>query len=135
MNPAYQILNKIDDVVQNSGLHFVINRTPFSSYITIRQKFVSNQEIKMLEPLPGDELMKQLNEMKLKVKILQNEKGILEEACVIKDEVLINLQQLSDQKLLNLHIFSDKLETENDNLKKAISNLNSEISDLKGRAS
>ena len=55
---------------------------------------------------------------------LEYEKGILEEACVIKDEELLNLQHLSDQKLMNLHRFSDKLEAENDSLKKALLNLN-----------
>ena len=135
MNPASLMLNKIHDVVQNSGLHFVINRTPFSSYITIRQKFVSNHETKMLDNLSEDALIKQLNQMKLTVQELQSEKGMLEEACVIKDEELQTLQHISDQKLLNLHRFSEKLEAENNSLKNDLSNLNHQINDLKAGAS
>ena len=32
--------NQIHNLIQNSGLHFVINQTPFSSYITIRKKII-----------------------------------------------------------------------------------------------
>ena len=44
MSTAVITVNKIHEAVQASGLHFVIKRTPFSSYITIRQKFVENKE-------------------------------------------------------------------------------------------
>ena len=69
--------------------------------------------------------------MKLTVQKLQSEKGMLEEACVIKDEELQTLQHISDQKLLNLHRFSEKLEAENKSLKNDLSNLNHQINDLK----
>ena len=35
------VCDKIHNLVQMSGLHFVINQTPWSSYITIRRKFVN----------------------------------------------------------------------------------------------
>ena len=42
-NPLVLSMNRIHDAVQRSGLHFVINQTPFSSYITIRRKFTSER--------------------------------------------------------------------------------------------
>ena len=33
------VLNSIHDLIQSSGLHFVIQQTPWSSYITLRKKF------------------------------------------------------------------------------------------------
>ena len=33
--------SRIHDVIQSSGLHDIINQTPWSSYITIRRKFVN----------------------------------------------------------------------------------------------
>ena len=32
--------NSIHNLIQSSGLHYVINQTPWSSYITIRKKFI-----------------------------------------------------------------------------------------------
>merc|ERR1712098_755184 len=34
-------LTNIHDVIQKSGLHFVLTQTPWSSYITIRRKFTN----------------------------------------------------------------------------------------------
>ena len=34
-------ITRIHDVIQSSGLHYVINQTPWSSYVTIRKKFVN----------------------------------------------------------------------------------------------
>ena len=85
----------------------------------------------MLENLSEDALIKQLNEMKLTVQKLQTEKGMLEEACVIKDEELQTLHHMSEQKLSNLHRFSEKLEAENNSLNKDLSNLKHQISDFK----
>ena len=36
-------LTRIHDVIQKSGLHFVITQTPWSSYITIRRKFTNSR--------------------------------------------------------------------------------------------
>ena len=35
------VVTSIHSLIQSSGLHFAINQTPWSSYITIRKKFVS----------------------------------------------------------------------------------------------
>ena len=39
---ANVVCTRIHDVVQASGLHYIINQTPWSSYITIRKKFISS---------------------------------------------------------------------------------------------
>ena len=39
---ANVICTRIHDVVQASGLNYIINQTPWSSYITIRKKFISS---------------------------------------------------------------------------------------------
>ena len=135
MNSAALALNKIHDAVQDSGLHFVINRTPFSSYITIRQKFVNDQENKMLENSSENAMLNQLVDLKARVEKLQDEKIVLEEMCVLKEEEILNLQHESDQKLQNLHNFTDKLEAENEKLKDMVANCNVEISEFKVRAS
>ena len=38
---ANSVVTSIHSLIQSSGLHFAINQTPWSSYITIRKKFVS----------------------------------------------------------------------------------------------
>ena len=43
------ILTTIHNLVSVSGLHFVINTTPFSSYITIRKKLVNAENVPPIE--------------------------------------------------------------------------------------
>ena len=35
------VCNQIRNIVQTSGLHFIINQTPWFSYITVRRKFLN----------------------------------------------------------------------------------------------
>ena len=39
-NEVNMACTRIHDAIQTSGIHFVINQTPWSTYITIRRKFV-----------------------------------------------------------------------------------------------
>ena len=39
---ANVVCTRIHDVVQASGLNYIINQTPWSSYITIRKKLISS---------------------------------------------------------------------------------------------
>ena len=73
--------------------------------------------------------------MSITIDKLKNENKVVEEACVKKDEELLQIQFENDQKLSNLHQFSDKLQAENDSLRDVLSNLNHEISELKARES
>ena len=45
-----EICDKINNTVLNSGLHFIINQTPFSNYITIRKKFSRHPQINLEAP-------------------------------------------------------------------------------------
>ena len=60
LSEVNSVLNCIHDVIQKSGLHFVINQTPWSSYITIRKKFSSpgsyHGNLKDMESLVADKL-------------------------------------------------------------------------------
>ena len=42
-------LYQIYDLIQTSGLHFLINSTPFSSYITIRKQLVNVDQIPLTD--------------------------------------------------------------------------------------
>ena len=42
--------NSIQNLIQSSGLHYVISQTPWSSYITLRKKFIdSNHDASAVE--------------------------------------------------------------------------------------
>ena len=52
--------DRIHNLVQTSGLHFVINQTPWSSYITVRRKFINpgTHDVKIMstETVRADQL-------------------------------------------------------------------------------
>ena len=66
--------NRIHEAIQKSGLHFVINQTPWSSYITIRRKLVFSKSVtddvnvNSMEVVVNDELaaLKDKNEQLVK---------------------------------------------------------------------
>ena len=43
--------NSIHSLIQSSGLHYVINQTPWSSYITLRKKFIDPNHASAVEAL------------------------------------------------------------------------------------
>jgi hypothetical protein len=45
-------MTQIHSLIQASGLHFIINSTPFSSYITIRKKVINSEQIPLNEATP-----------------------------------------------------------------------------------
>jgi hypothetical protein len=45
-----EICHRINNTVLNSGLHFIINQTPFSNYITIRKKFSRHPPTNLAAP-------------------------------------------------------------------------------------
>ena len=52
------------------------------------------------------------SKMKETIEKIQEEKSVLEQACVLKDVKLFNVQCESNKKLQNLHKYSTKLESE-----------------------
>ena len=117
-------LNIIHDAVQKSGLHFIINQTPWSSYITIRKKFTN------LGPYEGDdnlkdketnsvkdelnEYTKQMEEKNAKTvanlysKIEKLENALEETGCDMKNkmteiQVLTKEKKMKDEIIKNLN--------------------------------
>ena len=126
---ANLVCNQIQSVIQNSGLHFSIIQTPFSSYITIRRKFI-NPESPMhniFENTTGVE-KSESNQLRQELDRISHKKTELEEVCIEKDLEIKALSSENNMKLENLHVFADKLSAENDDLKATINHLNNELS-------
>ena len=94
------VCNNIHNLIQSSGLHFVINQTPWSSYITIRKKSIGPH----LAAKPAPEGCIEENE-KLKEQIIT-----LENALVNIEEDAKVEEQRSKQLIDNLHSKLDDLE-------------------------
>ena len=94
------VCNNIHNLIQSSGLHFVINQTPWSSYITIRKKSIGPH----LAAKPAPEGCIEENE-KLKEQIitLENALANIEEDAKVEE-------QRSKQLIDNLHSKLDDLE-------------------------
>ena len=129
-NSANSICNKIHDFVQTSGLHFAINQTPYSSYITIRRKFIAG-EPPLNEYLEEDAWKIKLEELQKHIKQLENEKKYLEVICVNKDEEMSFVKGEHDKIIRNLHAFVDNLEVMKEGLKQDILKLNNELGESK----
>ena len=134
MSTAGITVNKIHEAVQASGLHFVIKRTPFSSYITIRQKFVENKETgKSINTSESTTLNPKVTEFLLSVSVnqefrhqnledqnifFQNENSRLrkqikelESACRASNDTSILLNdKLSKAEASSIKLFKDKNE-------------------------
>ena len=143
-NGANSVCTRIHDFIQASGLHFIINQTPWSSYITIRKKFVSpgaevsnpyNDETKSL----NDEIIslkkkvenlelelasieqnnkESTEKLDLKVKSLEDEALVLEKEKKVKDEIIKNLNVGFREKVNDLNAKIDSLEAGNKELLK-----------------
>ena len=113
------VLNSIHSVVQKSGLHFVINQTPWSSYITIRKKFTSlgpcagDDGFKDMESVVNDEEYNaQMEEKNKKIvadlysKIDMLENSLEETRCDMKNK-LVEIQVLSKEKKINDEIIKN----------------------------
>ena len=95
--------DRIHNLVQTSGLHFVINQTPWSSYITVRRKFINpgahDVKIMSTETVRADQLkaIQERNEqLEHKVSEVEYEHAKLE------DEYL-NAKEKYQKAIDNLH--------------------------------
>ena len=128
-NDANIVCTRIHNFIQNSGLHFIINQTPWSSYITIRRKFVSpgsnasnhidDQKILIDK---NKSLEKKLAKLELelvtveeenrksgdKIKILEAEITTLEKENKVKSDIIKNLNAGFHQKI---NVLTEKIET------------------------
>ena len=108
------ICSKIHDVVQESGLHFTINQTPFSSYITIRRKFVNPEQAAFNQFNINHEPscnFSEFKELKQKFENLKTKNVDLEEQLVNSDENLKALEKENLETIGNLHNFIGTLES------------------------
>ena len=126
---ATLICNQIHNLIQDSGLHFVINQTPHSSYITIRKRF--------MDPGNPPQIKSETAESKVRVEVSRLsdelekanlEMNRLEEEVIEKEEAFEIADKINKDKLENLHVFCDKLSKENVKLKDTIATLHVDIS-------
>ena len=96
------VSNSIHNLVQSSGLHFVINQTPWSSYITIRRKFLGPAPAAQ-PTLPRLGVSEQNEKLKHQIIALEN-------ALVNADEETKIAELKSKQVVENLHLKIDNLE-------------------------
>ena len=106
MAEVNSVLNNIHYVVQKSGLHFIINQTPWSSYITIRKKFTN--------PEAYDDISKDIK--------------------TVETETLKARNKQTEEKLQQVEMESNKVEEElkvvRKNYEKTVAHLKSKINIL-----
>ena len=111
------VLNSIHDLIQSSGLHFVIQQTPWSSYITLRKKFARptahDFNLKDKETVTINDLEAEKEKYKqLKEKLVQKE------AELVKTEEEFRLGTKENKKTIaNLQFKIDVLENALDKTK------------------
>ena len=105
--------NNIHDVIQSSGLHFLINQTPWSSFITIRKKFIDPNQAAMIQPFmeaSSDYSSETFAKIMAKCKQLEQRNIYLEEALVnVEDESKVKALR-NEEVLDNLHGTIDHME-------------------------
>ena len=94
-------LNKIHNMIQSPGLHFLINQTPWSSYITVRKKFVNKGEI--MSNVIGDVVPKNVTATDDLKKQLENKLANAEYDLVTVEEEFKRARQNYEEKVDNLH--------------------------------
>ena len=121
-------LTRIHDVIQNSGLHFKLTQTPWSSYIIIRRKFTNtrytvNSNLNVNEAMTSDEL-KSMNvknqQMEQRLAQIEVEKVELEEEFKVLEQ---NYSKTVDHLHAQICTLENKLDEEADSLKKATSEI------------
>ena len=140
-------MNRIHDVVQKSGLHFVINQTPFSSYITIRRKFTfaegNQQQTNNFENVIETQTSKvKVENLKSDLKDLEIKNKHLKEALVQSEEESKIAIIETEKRLDNIHVFANKLKAESELLRceksvldKVINNHHMEVTKQKNEIS
>ena len=103
------VLSNIRNLVYSSGLHFVINHTPFSSYITIRKKLVipECEILKSSTILEHDHQITDLNKHRFT-------NASLKEALVHLEEEMDATLKRNRKTVANLLSRIDHLETANE---------------------
>ena len=132
------VLGNIHDIVQSSGLHFMINLTPWSSYITIRRKFTDqgNLTASLLPPSSGDQAftkqcLHNCDQLLAENNLLRFKNQALENAQADSEEETKVVEANSKQVVSNLHSKIDMLESKNKSLEARIIEKEAEKTALK----
>ena len=121
-------LSQIHNLIQTSGLHFMINSTPFSSYITIRKKLVNVEQIphtdatSLIEPHHDDRA-----DLKDMLATLKSRNDSLEEDLAHADEDAKVVDNKTNEIVTRLHSKLDNLETRNYSLENELAARDSKI--------
>ena len=115
------LCNQIHDLVQSSGLHFMINQTPWSSFITIRRKFINSKDVPVVKP--KIETVFSRDEF---TRIMEKNKQ-LEAKNVSLKEALVNLEEEHRAAGLLNEDACDNLLNTIDHLEKELLGLESEV--------
>ena len=92
--------SRIHAAIQSSGLHYIINQTPWSSYITIRRKFV-NTGISSI--VAADEESDKLKQLRRENEQLKNKLAIAETDAASAEESLKNAHLSLGANIENLN--------------------------------
>ena len=115
------VCNQIHDLIQSSGLHFVINQTPWSSFITIRRKFINPNHAPVVKPRI-DSVFSTEN----LTRIAETNKQ-LQARNVLLEEALANLEEEQRAEVLRNQDTRDNLHNTIDQLEGKITDLESEL--------
>ena len=97
--------DRIHNFIQLSGLHYVINQTPWSSYITIRKRFIAPASA--VEPSDHSEEMRIIHERN---KLLQDKLESLQQELVDTKEENVKEKHNNETRVDYLHSKMEKLE-------------------------
>ena len=143
--------NRIHNLIQSSGLHFVINQTPWSSFITIRRKLIdsarepvtdhfadtkpeNHDQLATIEEnnrkleKENEALVESLATIEEKFRVAKLRNKALEEALVTNEEEFRMAELRRKDTLDNLHDTIDNLE---DNLKQLEIELKEKTTEIK----
>ena len=90
--------SQIHEFVQASGLHFIIKQTPWSSYITLRNKFVNSDNFVANRHSMASDLTTLLENKKL----LENQVSKIELELLEGDEVYKKEKQKNEEAVQNI---------------------------------
>ena len=131
MSDVNSVCERIHSLVQMSGLHFNINQTPWSSYITIRRKFVSPGSYDVKTMCTESVVMEQLKE---KIKQLEHKLAGAEFQLEELEEKFANEQEKHEKTINLLNSKIDTLEKDKKLKEEIIQNtnthFNTKVSDL-----
>ena len=129
MSELHSVCTHIHDTIQRSGLHFFINQTPWSSYITIRKKFVDKKDAVDVNVKSRGEMVTEVEELvdlREKKKNLEDKLSNIEVGKVHLEEELKLSVEKSKNTIAHLHV-------QMSSLKSALEETNVDLEDRKDK--